>query len=339
MNSRLRKKTFLYWGFALLPLLAVLTVGIGPSDIGMFKSWQIIISQLGLSSWQPSSTEIAIVWSLRLPRVILTMLVGGGLSVCGGVLQAFFRNSLADPYIIGVSSGAALGSGIAAVFMSGAGFLGQPLLAFIFALLTVYLVYGISRKDNYISSNTLLLTGVALASFLSAVMTFLLIFNTEHIDNIYFWLLGSLSGAAWSKVRVILPIVLAGSVILFSLSRYLNALLFGSMTAKHLGVPVENIKKLILLLTALVVAGCVAVCGPIGFVGLIIPHVVRLFTGPDHRILLPVSFWLGAVFLLVTDTVARLIFAPMEIPIGAITALFGAPFFIYLVRRRQFKGY
>jgi iron complex transport system permease protein len=339
MNSRLKKKTYLYWGFAFLPLVAIWAVGEGAADIGMIESWRIILAKIGLSPANAGMTEISIVWSLRLPRVLMAIIVGGGLSVCGGVMQALFRNSLADPYIIGVSSGAALGAAIATIFMSGMVFWGQPLLAFVFSLLTVYIVYGVSKQGNYVSSNTLLLTGVALAGFLAAIMTFLLVFNADHINNIYFWLLGSLSGATWNRLILILPLVAVGVVFLIALSRYLNALLFGSMTARHLGVPVESVKKLILLLTALTVAGCVAMCGPIGFVGLIIPHVVRLFTGPDHRLLLPVSFWVGALFLLVTDTLARVAFAPLEIPIGAITALIGAPLFIYLVRRRQFKGY
>jgi iron complex transport system permease protein len=155
----------------------------------------------------------------------------------------------------------------------------------------------------------------------------------------YFWLLGSLSTASWLNLLIVLPLIIVGVVILISFSRYLNAMLFGSITAQHLGVPVETVKKLILFLTALVVAGCVAACGPIGFVGLIIPHVVRLITGPDNSILLPVSFWLGALFLLFADTAARTLFAPLEIPIGAITAICGAPFFIYLVKRRKFNNY
>lgn len=326
-------------GFLLLPILGVWTVGVGAADIGMIKSWQIILGHLGLLSYQPTAAEDAIIWSLRLPRVILAMTVGGGLAVCGGVLQTFFRNALADPYIIGVSSGAALGSSIAVAFAGSLGLFTRPLLAFIFSFMTVLVVYGISRRNQHVSSTTLLLVGVALASFLTSIMTFILIYNPKHISNMYFWLLGSLSTASWLNLLIVLPLIIVGVVILISFSRYLNAMLFGSITAQHLGVPVETVKKLILFLTALVVAGCVAACGPIGFVGLIIPHVVRLITGPDNSILLPVSFWLGALFLLFADTAARTLFAPLEIPIGAITAICGAPFFIYLVKRRKFNNY
>jgi len=331
----LSKKTLIWGGFALLPVCLVLLVTIGPADISVRETLSVILSKMGLPFSKAADSSHSIIWGLRLPRLLTAALVGGGLAVCGAVLQAFFRNPMADPYIIGISSGAALGTALSYVTGVVAIFLGMPFFSFLFALLAVYLVYRLGAAGGSLSNNTLLLAGVAMASFLSAVISLIMVFNVNKIPNMYIWLLGGLTGSSWKGLYIIAPLVLGGSALLFLLAPYLNAMLFGDDTAHNLGVPVKTVKKLLLVLVALIVAVCVAYCGPIGFVGLIIPHGVRFFTGPGHRRLLPASFWAGGVFLMLTDTLARTALSPREIPVGVICALFGAPFFIFLLCRRK----
>ncbi len=326
----------------LLVLIGIFCTTLGPADISFKESAGIILSKVPFfQNWFPaddySYVHQTIIWSLRMPRIVLAALVGGALGVVGGTLQGFFKNPMADPYVMGVSSGAALGATIAIVSGT-AGFLGMmriPVFSFVGAFLTTWIVYSLARVGQKVVVSALLLSGVALSAFLSAIMSFLMVFNAEEIDKVYLWLMGSFANKNWEHVQISAPFVLIGVVCLLLFAKEMNALVFGDSTAQHLGIDLAKTQIIILIFTSLTTAGAVAVCGSIGFVGLIIPHVVRILVGPDHRILLPLSFLLGGTFLVVTDTFARTFLAPIEIPVGVITAMFGGPFFIYLLKRKK----
>lgn len=288
------------------------------------------------ASW-PAAHE-AIVWSLRVPRVLLGMGVGAGLGVAGGAFQGLFRNPMADPYVIGVSSGAALGAALAITFHPPVGVLGLgsvPLAAFVGALATAFVVYSLARVGRDVPVGNLLLSGVAVGSFLSAVVSLVLILSRKNLDQVVYWLMGSLSGRGWTYLGAAVPYLVAGTATLLLLARDLNALLLGDEEAAHLGVPVEHTKRVILVASSLLTAACVAACGIIGFVGLVVPHMVRLVVGPDHRVLLPVSALAGSLLLVLADLVARTALRPAELPVGVVTALIGGPFFLYLLRRSR----
>ncbi|NLN15357.1 MAG: iron chelate uptake ABC transporter family permease subunit, partial [Tissierellia bacterium] len=281
------------------------------------------------------SSSVTIIWNIRLPRVLLGALVGASLSIAGAAFQGMFKNPMADPYVIGISSGAALGATIAIVLKVNfilLGFSGISLFAFIGALATVLIVYNIARIKNKVPITTLLLAGVAVGQFLTAIMSFIMVISDRDMVKITYWTLGSLAGKGWEPVlKMTIPAILCMIVICF-FARELNILLTGEESAQSLGIDVERIKTYILLLGTFITAISVSVSGIIGFVGLIIPHIVRLIFGPDHRILLPSSALLGSIFMIFADTLARTLISPIEIPVGIITALFGGPFFIYLLR-------
>jgi iron complex transport system permease protein len=276
-----------------------------------------------------------ILFRLRLPRIILAIIAGIGLSISGVVFQALLRNPLADPYILGTSSGAALGGVLAITLGVGTCIYSISFSAFIFALLTLILVYQLSQQNGKMPVQNLLLSGVIVNTFLSGLVTLIMSLNRQELYSIIFWIMGSLSqadqGAIWLSGTVIL--LLSGVIIL--MSRYLNIITLGEEKAQSLGVPVELMRKLLFIMVSLIIAIVVSICGMIGFVGLIIPHISRLLAGPDHKVLLPVSGLLGAIFLLLCDILARTVAVPLEIPIGVITALAGAPFFLYLLRRKK----
>ena len=280
-----------------------------------------------------------IVSEVRMPRVILAALVGAALAGVGTTMQGLFKNPMADPYILGVSAGASLGAALAIVTGAGRllGMWSLPLYAFLGAIISTWLAYFLARIGNKVPVYTLLLAGIALSSFLNALMSFIMIRNSRELKQIVFWMLGSFSGSNWSQVKIAFPFILLGLSALLFFAKDLNALLFGEDTAQNLGVHVEQIKKLLLFIAALTVAAAVSVSGTIGFVGLMVPHIVRLVTGPDHRILLPAGMLAGAIFMMVTDSLARTILAPIEIPVGIITAFLGGPFFIYLIKRKNIK--
>lgn len=285
----------------------------------------------------PDSHE-AIILSLRLPRVLLAMVVGASLGVAGGAFQGLFRNPMADPYVIGVSSGAALGAAVAITVhptVSLAGLGAVPLAAFAGALATVLVVYTVARVGSEVPVGNLLLSGVAVGAFLSAMVSLVIVFARRHVDEIVYWLMGSLAGRGWVHLGAALPYLVIGSLVLLYLGRDLNALLLGEEEASHLGVPVDRTKKIILAAASLLTAAAVATCGVVGFVGLIIPHIVRLVVGPDHRALLPVSAVAGSLLLVVADLAARVVVRPAELPVGVVTAVLGGPFFLYLLRRSR----
>jgi iron complex transport system permease protein len=320
----------------LLILVILISVTMGSVKVPPLRSIRILFqSILGLKGGG-NETERTIILSLRLPRAILAGLVGAGLSVSGATFQALLRNPLADPYILGVSSGAAVGAILAILLGLGTFSFGLPLASFLGALLTVLIVFYFGRQDGKIHPNTLLLAGVITGSFLSAlIMFFISVSQKEELHTIIFWLMGDFSFSNARAILIIFPYIVLGFFLLYLRSRHLNLILSGEENAVQLGVDVEKLKLVSYISASLITAASVSVCGLIGFVGLIIPHAVRLIFGPDHRLLIPASALVGASFLIASDTVARTLLAPTELPVGVITAVFGGPFFIYLLKTRK----
>lgn len=309
---------------------------IGPGTPYMVSFSEAIEAIMGTGN--PSN--VVIFWEVRIPRVILAGLVGGALACAGTAMQAVFRNSMADPFIIGVSSGAALGASMAGLLgiTAAIGAFMAPSLAFVFAMGTVLLVYKMGTVRGRVYVDTLLLSGVAVAAFLGALVSFTIYFAREEYHQLIPWLLGTLMNASWTPVTVISIPIIAGVLTVALYSRGLNALLLGEETAHNLGGNPELLKKIMLGVAALMTAGAVAFTGIIGFVGLIVPHITRLIVGADHRILVPAATLTGAVFLIWADTIARTIIPGQDLPVGVITALCGGPFFLYLLRRSKTGG-
>jgi len=281
-----------------------------------------------------------ILWQVRLPRICLAGLIGLLLSISGVILQGVLRNPLADPYVLGISAGGAIGAAIAIALGASFTILGMspvPILAFITSLAAVYVVYKLSQVAGKTSPETLILAGVALAAFCSAILS-LIIILTGNLQAIYFWLLGSLSAATWSNVITVLPYAVLGTAVAYFFSKELNALLLGEEMAQTLGVDVERTRMVLVGAASLMTAAAVSVSGLIGFVGLIVPHFIRLLIGPNHRYLVPISALSGMLLMIVADTLSRTVLSPTEVPIGIVMALVGAPFFLYLLRRRRVEG-
>jgi iron complex transport system permease protein len=288
----------------------------------------------------PSQLETIII-QIRLPRIISGALVGAALAAAGVAYQGIFRNPMADPYVIGASSGAGLGAAVAIVLGVGYSVLGVntlPVFAFFGSLMTVILVYSISRVGTKVPVMNLLLSGISVSIFLSAFITLLKVIAGERLHALTFWLMGGFSYSVWNDVWTIFPLIFFGTFVIYMYARDLNILVLGEEGAQHLGVEVERVKIVLLIAGALVTASAVSVSGLIGFIGLIIPHLTRILIGPDHRILLPTSTILGSSFLVMCDAIARIIAYPAELPVGVITALAGGPFFIYLLRKKR-EGY
>ena len=283
---------------------------------------------LGLAG---DETASIILFLVRLPRVIAAVLVGAGLAAAGVVMQGLFRNSMADPYLLGTSSGGALGAAVAIVFLGGAF---HWVLAFVGCIGATFLVYGISRQGGRIPVEQLLLTGIAVSLFLSAILSFVMYTSGESLHQIFLWLMGGFWNTSWNDIWIGLLIVPASlSLLLFS--RELNIFSFGEEDALHLGVDIEFLKRSLLLASSFITGLAVAIAGSIGFIGLITPHLVRLVAGPDHRVLLPASMMAGGILLVFSDTLARTV--GNEVPVGVVTAFFGAPFFIFLLKRRYME--
>ena len=328
-------------GAVLLAVAALAAVLVGTSGIGIGDAAAIIVHRLtgiGPVTW-PSSAE-TIVWDLRLPRVLAGMVVGAGLACAGAVFQALLRNPLADPYIIGPAAGASLGA-VAALLLpvTLVGWLGLglvQLLAFAGGLLAVAVVFTVARGRGGTPVVTLLLAGYAVSSLLSAAVA-VMIFNAgERLGAVISWLLGSLAGASWARVGFAAPLIIISFTLLLLRWRQLNALLLGEAQAAHVGLDVEREKRILVALAALATSAGVAISGTIGFVGLVVPHLVRLAAGPDHRLLLPAAMLYGAGLLVLADLGARM---AGGIPVGVITALIGAPFFLWLLRRSVAGGW
>ena len=348
MNTSLPIK-FLQWRsrvygmlglFILLVVVVILAVAVGSVPIPFLTTSSIMLSQLPLVEMTPTWTNAleTIILEIRLPRVVLAGLVGAALATAGATYQGLFRNPLADPYLIGVAQGAALGAVIGFLLPSTwhvTGFGIIPLLAFLGALVSTAIVYSLARVGKVLPVTTLILAGVALGAFLGSIVSYLIISSGERMHSIIFWLMGSFSLSQWSEAKIVLPYVLLGIVIILLYARSLNLMQLDEEQAQQLGINVERLKLVLLGAATLITAAAVSFVGIIGFVGIIIPHAVRLIWGADHRFLLPLSVLTGAIFLILADLIARTALAPTEIPIGVITALCGAPFFLYLLRRRK----
>ncbi len=325
---------------AVLLIMIILAVAIGSIYISPLQVMKILLFQLPgvggqiVPNW-PESYE-TIITLFRLPRVILALVVGSALALAGAIFQGLFKNPMADPHIIGASAGAGLGATLAislGLSLDWSGLGAVPLLAALGAFLTVILVYNLARTGGTVPIPNLLLAGVALSSFLSAMISLLIYFSQDQMHTIVFWLMGGLSGRTWGYVLFTLPYLLVGTCVAIYYARDLNLMLLGEDSAHNLGVEVERVKAILLIVASILTGAAVAASGMIGFVGLIVPHVARILVGPDHRILVPVSILAGAILLLGADILARTILAPVELPLGVVTALFGAPFFIFLLRR------
>lgn len=323
-----------------LVLVIILATSIGSVAIPFNTTFQILADKLPLVNLVPtwSDSFSTIIFDIRLPRVILAGLVGTALAIAGATYQGLFRNPLADPYLIGAAQGASLGAVIGFLIPAGwvfAGFGVIPFFAFIGACVATATVYLLARTGKTLPVTTLILAGVALSALLGSIVSYLVISAGDKIHGIVFWLMGSFTLTSWSEVMVALPYITVGSAVIIVFSRVLNVMQLDEEQAQQLGVNVERLKIILLAAATLITAAGVAFVGTIGFVGIIVPHAVRLVWGSDHRFLLPLSVLTGAIFMILTDLIARTALAPTEIPIGVITAICGAPFFLYLLRRRR----
>jgi len=344
-----RSLIWLPTGVALLALLTIMALGVGAMAISFFDIFRALFGFLPGISAVDAMTQ-SVVLEIRLPRVLLAILVGAGLAVSGAAMQGLFRNPLADPGLIGVSAGAALGAASWIVLASSIGLLawiaevigpfgGQfvlALAAFLGGLATTLIVYLITLKAGKMGATaTLLLAGIAISALTGAATGLLTyIADDAQLRSITFWSMGSLGGADWRTLTVLIVLVLPAALALWWLSRALDALLLGEDTAGHMGFDLRVIRPILILLVALVVGSAVGLTGMIGFIGLMAPHIARMMIGPGHRMLIPMSMIVGAVLLLAADSFARTVAAPAEIPIGIVTSLIGGPFFLYLLLRK-----
>jgi iron complex transport system permease protein len=273
-----------------------------------------------------------------MPRIVMASLVGMGLSVVGASFQSLFKNPMADPYVLGISSGAALGAALAIVIKLPGNIAAlsiTTIFAFIGAAATTVLVYSIAQVRGKVTTTNLLLAGSAVSFLMSAMISIIMVFNQEEINKIVFWMMGSFNASSWKNIFIVAPVVLIGTVIIFFFHKDFNLMLTGDDTAKTLGVDTEKLKKLIILISSLIMAVSVSFSGIIGFVGFLVPHMIRIIFGPNNKALIPFSAVGGALFLLFADTVARTVASPAELPVGAVTALIGSPFFICLLIRMK----
>ena len=341
--KRSRNKIWFLWLFALSLLLIIVIVvssGVGVARISASRVFRIAFSRIPFISieknWNDRDELILMEW--RLPRILIACIVGAGLSLAGVVFQALLRNPLASPYILGVSSGGSLGAVIAIILGIGSikGFSTIPFFAFLGALSTMFFVYNIARAGGRVPTHTLLLAGVIVNAFFSAIIMFLVsIVRASETHKFLLWSMGNLAPGETKLTIISMSLIILGGCALYYYAQAFNLFSLGEESAAQLGIEVEQVKKIAFLLASLITGAAVSICGIIGFVGLIIPHIVRMTIGADHRILMPASALVGASFLIAADTVARTITAPAEIPVGVVTAICGGPFFIYLLRRKR----
>ncbi len=319
---------------ALLFLVCLFSLSVGPADVSLLKAVRL---------WREgaSCTYLSIILDIRLPRVLLGFAVGGSLSLAGVVLQGLFRNPLVEPYTLGVSGGAALGVAVSSLLglsrLSGP--YGIPLAGFAGALCAVFFIHALSVKRGVLNTQSLLLVGVMLSFICSSLVLLIMsVSRLEDLHGILFWIIGSLGETDWFLVKLALGATIIGLAISYLFCFDLNALSLGEEEALHLGIHVERTKKILFLLVSLLTGLCVSLAGAIGFVGLVVPHLLRLFVGPDHRILLVSSFLSGAVFLILSDTVAKTLAPPLELPVGVVTGIVGGILFVYVLTRRKIRA-
>lgn len=318
-------------------LLVAMVLAVGLGAVNVTPGDTVAAISRGIRGAELTQAD-AVIWQLRAPRVLLAALVGATLALAGVLYQALFKNALADPYILGVSSGAGLGATIAFV-AAGTSFasraFGVPLGAFLGALLTIAFVVRLASRAGRADTTSLLLAGVAISYTLSAVTSFLMVVFRNSMQSVVFWMMGGLTSASWQSVWVVSGMFVIGSIVPILYARELDIMLLGDERAGQLGVNVERFKLLVLGSASLVVAAAVSVSGLIGFVGLMTPHMARLVLGPDHRLLLPASTLAGAIVMVFADLAARTVLAPVEIPVGIVTAVLGGPFFVWLLVRKE----
>ncbi len=319
-------------------LAALVSVTLGPVAIPLSHVTSIVLAPIGLDLGPFTRTEQLVVEQIRLPRIVVGALVGMALGTAGATMQGLFRNPMADPGIIGVSAGGAAGAVLAiALGLNQLFFLALPMFAFLGAMGAAFLVYGISMAGGRFSMATLLLAGVAVSAFLGAVISAVIVMvpANDTLREILFWLAGGLDARSWEHVRLSAPMIFVGLAFILALSRDLNLLMLGDDDARSMGVRVSLTRTGLIAAASMVTGVAVAVSGTIAFVGLVVPHMLRLVFGPDHRVLVPVSAVGGALFMVVADTVARTIVQPAEFRVGIVTAFVGAPFFILLLLRNK----
>jgi iron complex transport system permease protein len=343
LNRRILLSLWFLGPLAVLSIV-LLAVGIGSVAIPPLTVLRVLLAQLPFTQLPPDWPEAyqTIVVQIRLPRVLLVALTGASLATSGAAYQGLFHNPLADPYLIGVASGAGLGAVSAIAFEWNRTVLGIasiPVAAFTSALLTVVLVYALGRVGRSAPTTTLILAGVAVGALATAISTYIILSASNQPARVLSFLLGGYGGAGWDSVVAISPFALAGSLVLWLYARPLNVLLFDEDQARQLGIDVERVKIILIATATLCTAAAVSFSGLIGFVGLIVPHALRLLIGPDHRRLLPLSWLAGAAFLMLADLAARTLIAPQELPLGVVTAFVGAPFFLYLLRRAKHAAF
>lgn len=333
------------WYLALLSgmliLAMVYSAGLGYIDISAREIVHIILAQFGTSL--PDSIDPGhpfVIMEVRLPRILTAVLVGGGLAVAGCIFQSLLQNPLADPYTLGISSGAAFGASLAILLLivgvTLPAALVIPGMAFGGALLTLAAVFSLASPSARLSSNSLILAGIIISAILSAGISLIKFLADEQVNAIIFWLMGSFIGKDWSDVLLLTALVLPCTTLLMAFARELDIMTFGDRTSESLGIETGKIRKTILVVASLATSACVAVSGIIGFVGLIVPHFVRMILGPSNRLLIPCSFLCGCILLLGADTITRVVL-PTEIPIGVLTALIGGPLFCYIFRKSQLQ--
>lgn len=338
MMTRVAVKPLFIGLISLLIISCILSLKIGAIPVSFHELWQSIFSIN-----HKVSQESSIIWQIRMPRTLMGCFVGAILAICGVAMQGLFRNPLADPGLIGVSSGAALGAGLAIVF--GGSFIVSTIFgayaiaifAFIGGLVVTWLVYKLGQRNGNTDVATMLLAGIAITALSGSVIGLLMnIADDTMLRRLTFWNMGSLNAAMYNNVWLLLVVTVVICLFLPSRANGLNALLLGESEARHLGVNVERLKLELIVCTALGVGVAVAAAGMIGFVGLVVPHLMRILVGPNHKLLFPASAIAGACLLVLADIVARIIFSPAELQIGIVTAFLGAPFFLYLLMRRRY---
>lgn len=340
----MKRKLWLWGGggLALLLLSVFASLSLGSVHVPVRHIAGIMLSHIsfvgdGTAKTWPV-TEEQIIWKVRLPRVALGLLVGAALSLAGAAFQGVLRNPLADPFTLGVSSGASVGAAFLIYFGLQYAILGKwtlPVVAFATALATLAAVLRMAAMDGKWKMETLILSGVVMQAFLGAIVSFFVAISKQVINEIVYWLMGSLAMRGWSYPGIVVPYVIFGGAVLLAYAKLLNLFALGERQAAHLGVNVERTKLVVLVVSTMLTGAAVSVAGVIGFVGLIVPHMIRLLAGPDYRLLLPLSAIGGAVYVIWADTIARTLLSPAEIPIGVVTAFLGAPFFAFLLQKHK----
>lgn len=324
--------------------MVIVAASIGAARVSIAETVRVIGSFIpGLSSFidveNLDKQAVVVISQIRLPRIFMALVVGMALASTGVIFQGLFRNPMADPFVIGVSAGGAFGAAMALFFSSAVVLLNisvTTIFALIGALGTTFLVYSIASSSGKVSVVTLLLSGIALSAMLSAMTSLVIVFRENDLARIVFWLMGGLTAASWQKLYIITPVIISLIIISGFYMRDLNIISMGDERAIQMGVQTDKVKRTLLVLASIIAALAVSVSGVIGFVGLITPHIIRLIVGPDHKILFPASVLAGGIVLLGSDTIARTVLIPREIPVGIITSIVGVPFFLYLlVKSRQ----